>query len=90
MVTDRVRSALVAEFGVDKVTQLAPIPASEDFSVIPDAFGIPYCYWGFGGFVEGTTPVPKHNPGFGPVVQPTLATGTAAAVAAASAFLESR
>ncbi|GAB4075718.1 hypothetical protein [Nostocoides australiense] len=27
VVTDRVRSALVAEFGVDQVTQLAPIPA---------------------------------------------------------------
>ena len=26
------------------------LPAPEDFSVIPDAFGIPYCYWAFGGF----------------------------------------
>ena len=63
------------------------VSASEDFSVIPDAFGIPYTYWGFGGFAEGAPTYPNHNPAFGPVLQPTLATGTEAAAVAALAWL---
>ncbi len=52
-VTEKVTAAFVAHFGPDRVEKLAPVPASEDFSVIPSAFGIPYTYWGFGGFDEG-------------------------------------
>jgi hippurate hydrolase len=63
------------------------VPASEDFSVIPDAFGIPYTYWGLGGFAGGMTILPNHNPGFAPAIQPTLRTGTEAIVAAAMAYL---
>lgn len=40
-VTERVTAAFVDHFGGDRVEHLAPVPASEDFSVIPDAFGIP-------------------------------------------------
>ena len=65
----------------------AQIPASEDFSRIPDAFGIPYTYWGFGGFTPGMPVVANHNPGFAPAIQPTLRTGTEAAFVAALAYL---
>lgn len=82
-----VTAAFVDHFGADRVKKLSPIPASEDFSIIPDAFGVPYCYWGFGGFAEGTPTLPNHNPGFGPVMQPTLRTGTEAAVAGVLAYL---
>jgi hippurate hydrolase len=88
-VTARVTEAFVAHFGQDRVKRLDPITASEDFSVLPDAFGIPYCYWGFGGFTADQQAVPNHNPAFAPALQPTLTTGTEAAVAAALAYLGS-
>jgi hypothetical protein len=73
--------------------------ASEDFSDIPGALGVPYTYW----FVGGTDPelwdaaaaagrtaqdIPvNHSAGFAPVLQPTLDTGTEALVVAALAWL---
>jgi amidohydrolase len=73
--------------------------ASEDFSDIPTALAIPYTYWGIGGIdpaayekaeragrVAQDIPV-NHSAAFAPVVQPTLDTGTQAAVVAALAFL---
>ncbi len=86
-VTETVTSAFRAYFGEDRVQHLNRIPASEDFSIIPDAFGIPYTYWGLGGIVPGTCDYPMHNPGFAPSIQPTLRTGTEAIVAAAMAYL---
>lgn len=86
-VTAKVRAAMESALGAERVETMAPQTASEDFSVIPEAFGIPYCYWGFGGFVEGQDVVPNHNPGFAPSLQPTITTGTDAAVAATLAFL---
>jgi amidohydrolase len=83
----RIRAGMVAVLGEDRVLQMQPATASEDFSTLPDAFGVPYAYWGFGGFVEGRPTVANHNPGFLPDLQPTLRTGTAAAVAGALAWL---
>lgn len=73
--------------------------ASEDFSDIPAALGVPYTYWGFGGIdpvayrkaaeqgrVLQDVPV-NHSPAFAPVIQPTLDTGTQALVVAAMAWL---
>lgn len=86
-VTERVTAAFVDHFGAGRVKALAPLTASEDFSIIPDALGTPYCYWGIGGFTPDQEPVPNHNPRFAPAMQPTLRTGTEAAVAAALAYL---
>lgn len=86
-VTAKITKAMVDYFGQDRVVKLAPATASEDFSNIPRAFGIPYAYWGVGGFAEGQQTYPNHNPAFGPVLQPTLKTGTEAAVVAALAYL---
>jgi amidohydrolase len=83
-----VRQAFDEHFGRDRVHDLARLPASEDFSVIPDAFGVPYTYWGLGGFTPGMTVLPNHNPGFAPAIQPTLRTGTEAIVVAATACLK--
>lgn len=85
--TEKVTAAFVAYFGADRVEELAPIPASEDFSVVPRAFGVPYCYWGNGGFTPGMEVFPNHNPKFAPAIQPTLRTGTEAAVVAVLAYL---
>ena len=85
-VTHRVTEAFRAHFGPDRVVPLGRIPASEDFSRIPDAFGTPYTYWGLGGFAPGTA-VPNHSPAFAPLIHPTLDAGTEAIVVAAMAYL---
>ena len=61
-----VGAAFIEQFGLDRVEEMAPVTASEDFSVIPDAFGSPYCYWGFGGYVEGREAAPNHSPLWAP------------------------
>lgn len=88
-VAETVRAAFVEQFGEDRVVHMDPVTASEDFSRIPDAFGAPYCYWGFGGFAEGRDPAPNHSPLFAPDQQPTLRTGTEAAATAVIAHLGS-
>ncbi|OFT30109.1 amidohydrolase [Corynebacterium sp. HMSC08F01] len=84
--TDTVREAFDAYFG-DESCDLDPVPASEDFSIIPDALGVPYTYWGLGGFADMSKAVGNHNPAFAPDLQPTLDRGTEAVVVAASAWL---
>jgi metal-dependent amidase/aminoacylase/carboxypeptidase family protein len=73
--------------------------ASEDFSDIPNALGVPYTHWCIGeidadiyhraeqaGRVAQDIPV-NHSATFAPVLQPTLDTGTRAMVVAALAWL---
>lgn len=100
-VTSRVAAAFAAHFG-DRAAEWAQQTASEDFSDIPRAAGIPYTYWGIG----GTDPqayraaekagrvaddIPgNHSPHFLPVLQPTLRTGTEALTVAALAWLAPR
>ncbi len=98
VVTERVAAAFAEHFG-DDAGELPLQTASEDFSVIPRALGIPYTYWGIGGTdpelyrqaeVEGRiaddVPV-NHSSKFAPLLQPTLDAGTAALTVAARAFL---
>lgn len=86
-VSATVKDAMVEHFGIKKVKDLTPLTASEDFSNIPSAFGIPYTYWVFGAYSEGAQSYPNHNPKFLPELQPTLSTGTEAAITATLAFL---
>ncbi len=86
-VTESVTQAFTQAFGADRVHELAPVPASEDFSRIPAAFGVPFTFWGNGGFLPGMTVVGNHNPAFAPAIQPTLRTGTEAAIAATLAYV---
>jgi amidohydrolase len=96
--TARVASAFAAYFG-DRAQPLPQQSASEDFSDIPTALGVPYTYWGIGGIDPGTyreaeqagrvrqdIPV-NHSPAFAPAIQPTLDTGTQALITAALAWL---
>ena len=97
--TQRVRGALAAEFGGAAVLPMAPRSGSEDFSVLPGAWGTPYCYWGLGGFdaskwraaeARGTAGAEfpgNHAATFAPVEHPTLETGVRALVAATMAWL---
>lgn len=97
-VTARVAAAFGAHFG-DRAVTLPQQSASEDFSDIPTALGVPYTYWGIGGAdpdvyraaeeagrVAEDIPV-NHSSAFAPVIQPTLATGTEALVVASLAWL---
>lgn len=84
--TLRVRAAFDEFFGADSV-ELAPVPASEDFSIIPDAFGTPYTFWGLGGFADQANAPGNHSPEFVPDLQPTLDRGTAALIVAAAEWL---
>jgi hippurate hydrolase len=97
-VTARVAAAFAAQFG-DAAQELPLQTASEDFSDLPEAFGVPYTYWGLGGTDRDlyekaaaagrlTQDVPvNHSAAFAPVIQPTLDTGTTAMVVAALAWL---
>ncbi len=64
-----------------------PSTASEDFSVIPDALGVPYVFWFIGGFEDPATAPGNHSPFFAPLLQPTLDRSLEAFVTAASAWL---
>ena len=88
-VASRVAGAFAGAFGAERVHDVEPLTASEDFSEIPRAFGAPYCYWALGGCAEGEE-VPNHNPRFAPDVQPTLEVGAKALAAAALELLAPR
>lgn len=98
-VTEKITSAFTKHFGAETVFDLGPQTASEDFSGIPAAFGIPYTYWGVGcadqekyeralkaNRVEQDIPV-NHSEFFAPVIEPTLSIGTQALVVAALTYL---
>ena len=84
--TSRVRGAFDARFG-SNATDLDQIPASEDFSIIPDALGVPYTYWGLGGFKDWENAPGNHSPAFAPDLQPTLDRAAEAMIVAAAAWL---
>ncbi|MCT2141240.1 hypothetical protein [Dietzia cinnamea] len=98
-VTDTVTEAFVEHFGPRAVYEASRVTASEDFSLIPDAFGVPYTYWTVGsvdparyrdavarGAVSQEIPA-NHSPHFAPEEDPTLLTATRAQVVAALAYL---
>ncbi|WP_207908646.1 amidohydrolase [Pseudonocardia endophytica] len=96
--TTRVAAAFGRFFG-ERAESIGPQTASEDFSDIPTALGVPYTYWVIGGIDPDTyqravdsdrvaQDVPaNHSPHFAPVIQPTCDTGTQAMVVAALEWL---
>lgn len=97
-VTGRVGAAFSDYFG-DRAGPLDQQSASEEFSDIPNALGVPYTYWCIGGTDPDTyaraqaagrvaqdIPV-NHSATCAPVIRPTLDTGTETLVVAALAWL---
>lgn len=82
----RVRKAFDEYFGEDSVN-ISRASASEDFSIVANAFNTPYAYWGLGGFEDMKNDPGNHNPAFAPDLQPTLNRGLESAVVAACAWL---
>jgi amidohydrolase len=98
-VTEKITSAFQNHFGGEAVFDLGRVTASEDFSHVPNAFGIPYTFWGIGGIdpekyerarragrIAQDIPV-NHSEFFAPVIEPTLTVGTEALVVAAMTYL---
>ncbi|CAM5199480.1 N-acetyldiaminopimelate deacetylase [Castellaniella defragrans] len=96
--TERVADAFRKHFSVDRVHEVGPASASEDFGSFGTQWGVPSVFW----FVGGTDPevyakakaanrmneIPSnHSPHFLPVLHPTLETGVEAMVVAARAWL---
>lgn len=98
-VNTKVTAAFDSFFGAEAVYATDPYTASEDFSRIPDAFGIPYAYWFIGSVAsekyqqavqQGTVAqdIPaNHSPFFAPAIDPTLEIGIQTQVVAALAYL---
>jgi hippurate hydrolase len=96
--TERVREALRAHFGDDRVVHTAAASASEDFGSFGVEWGVPSVFWFIGGVDPDTyaraeregrlSELPtNHNPKFAPVIHPTLETGVETLVAATCAWL---
>lgn len=97
-VTNRLREAFASAFGDWYVEEL-PSTGSEDFSEIPNAFGVPYCYWNVGGVdrelyrdaakrgVLASEIAGNHSPFFAPVMHPTLEAATKAILVAATEWM---
>jgi len=96
--TRSVVAALVQHFGAERVTEIAPATASEDFGLFAAAWNVPAVFW----MVGGLDPIAfdaarrsgkvdelpaNHAPDFAPVLNPTLRTGVEAMLAASSAYL---
>ena len=94
----RVVDAFREHFGVERVRETGPAPASEDFGSFGSEWHSPSVFW----FVGGTDPAlyakakaanrlnelpVNHSPKFAPVIHPTLRTGVETLVVATLAWL---
>ena len=96
--TERVRDALVAHFGEERVNRTGSASASEDFGSFGVEWHVPSVFWFIGGVDPDTyahaeregrlSELPtNHNPKFAPVIHPTLQTGVETLVTATCAWL---
>jgi len=98
--TQRVADAFRGHFPAERIREVGPASASEDFGSFGSEWHVPSVFW----FVGGTDPdiyakakaanrindLPtNHNPRFLPVLHPTLETGVETMVVAARAWLAS-
>ena len=96
--TRKVVAALENRFGPDRVSEVGPATASEDFGLFGSAWNVPAVFWVIGGIDPARYEEAKkagmldelpanHAPDFAPVIDPTLRTGVEAMLAAASAWI---
>ena len=97
--TQTVVKALERRFGNERVSEVGPATASEDFGLFGTAWNVPSVFWVVGGIDPETyrkaqaagkvDELPaNHAPNFAPVIDPTLRTGVATMLAAAGAWLQ--
>ena len=96
--TERVVEAFRRHFSLERVRDVEATSASEDFGSFGIHWGAPSVFWFIGGtdhaVYEKATAAGRvaeiptnHNPGFAPVIHPTLETGVEALMAGAHAWL---
>ena len=96
--TTRVVAAFRKHFGDDRLREVRPSTASEDFGLFGSEWQVPSVYWFVGGTEADTYNKAKlagrlaeiptnHNPRFAPVIHPTLRTGVETLVTATKAWL---
>ena len=96
--TRKVVTALEQHFGKDRMHEIEPATASEDFGLFGAAWDAPVVFWVVGGIDPDTFKAAEHAgkldeipanhaPDFAPVIHPTLRTGVEAMLAAAGAWL---
>ena len=96
--TRKVVDAINRRRGNERVQEIQPASASEDFTVFARAWKVPSVYWTVGGIDRETyakaqkagtlNEIPSnHSPQFAPVIDPTLRVGIEAMLGAASAWL---
>ncbi len=97
-VTPRLRDVFRQNFGDDRVVDVAPLSASEDFGSFGKEWGVPSVFWTVGGSdpeayrraqeAGDLSELPtNHNPRFAPVLDPTLRTGVETFVTAVTWWL---
>jgi hippurate hydrolase len=97
--TRKVVAALERHFGTDRVHEIEPATASEDFGLFSAAWDVPAVFWVVGGIDPDKYEAAKqagkldeipanHAPDFAPVIHPVLRTGIETMLAAAGAWLE--
>ncbi len=97
--TEKVVAALQRRFGSAQVSEVGAATASEDFGLFGAAWNAPSVFWVVGGIdpeiyrtavaAGKLDELPaNHAPDFAPVIDPTLRTGVATMLAAASAWLQ--
>jgi amidohydrolase len=96
--TQKVVAAFERHFGSERVHEVGPATASEDFGLFGTAWDVPSVFWVVGGIDPETYKKAQasgkvdelpanHAPDFAPVVDPTLRTGVTTMLVAASAWL---
>jgi amidohydrolase len=96
--TRRVVDAFRSKFAADRIQEIKPYSASEDFGCFGSEWHSPSVFWFVGGTDQSVyakaqasgklAEIPtNHNPRFAPVIHPTLETGVEAMVVAAQAWL---
>lgn len=96
--TLKIIDAFKGHFGPERLQDISPASASEDFTVFARAWGVPSVYWAVGGIdpqaydkarqERRLTALPSnHSPQFAPVINPTLQVGIEAMLTAAGVWL---
>ena len=91
-------AALRHRFGADRVAEIVPATASEDFGLFGTAWNVPTVFWMVGGIDPAIYAKAQkagkldelpanHAPDFAPVLDPTLRIGVEAMLAAAGAWI---
>ena len=98
--TQKVVAEFKRHFGDERVHEVGPATASEDFGLFGTAWDVPSVFWVIGGIdpeTYGTAQAAgkvdelpaNHAPNFAPVIDPTLRTGVTTLLIAAGAWLGS-